>query len=139
MLILVSIPHQKAIHDVDISAGPFVKVLLDLPPGMNLVGAGSLISWGEWCDIWGRANGVKCTYERQDRQVIEDSAGVVGREIADMYQFFEDHGYCGVDEEEIVYPWDLPVQVKYTTMEEYMHSQDWSSVLRPEGENVAAP
>ncbi|KAF1357777.1 hypothetical protein EJ07DRAFT_157469 [Lizonia empirigonia] len=84
----------------------FVKVLVDLPAGTNLVGAGSLISWGEWCKIWGRVNGVKCTYERQDRRAIEDVAGPVGREIADMYQFFEERGYCGVDEVNVVYPWE---------------------------------
>lgn len=50
--------------------------------------------------------------------MIEDAAGAVGREIADMYQFFEQYGYCGVDEGNVVYPWDLPVKVKYTTMGE---------------------
>lgn len=89
--------------------------------------------------MWGRVNGVECAFERQDRRVIEDAAGVVGREIADMYQFFEEYGYCGVDEKNVVYPWNLPVKVGYTTMEEYMRSQDWSSVLHPEGESVATP
>lgn len=70
--------------------------------------------------------------------MIEDAAGVVGREIADMYQFFEDYGYCGAGKKDVVYLWDLPVKVKYTTMEEYMWSQDWSSVLHPEGGLVAA-
>jgi hypothetical protein len=119
--------------------GPFVKALLDLPAGVNLVGAGSLISWGDWCSIWGQLNGVECTYERQDRQAFEEVAGPIGREVADMYQFFEQYGYCGVDQEDVVYPWDLPVQVHYTTMEEYMQSQDWSSVLHPGNEMVEAP
>lgn len=139
MLILVRASCHRAIHDFDSSTGPFVKTLLDLPSGTNLVGAGSLIPWGEWCNIWGRVNEVKCTFERQDRRVIENAAGVVGREIADMYQFFEDYGYCGADEKDVVYPWDLPIKVKYTTMEEYMRSQDWSSILHPEGGLVAAP
>ena len=73
--------------------GPFVKALLELSPGTNLVRAGSLISWGDWCNIWGRVNGVECTFERQDRRVVEDAAGVIGQEIADMYRFFEEYGY----------------------------------------------
>ena len=71
--------------------------------------------------------------------MIEDAAGVVGREIADMYRFFEEYKYCGVNEKNVVYPWDLLVKVKYTTMEEYMRSQDWSSVLRPDDESAATP
>jgi hypothetical protein len=117
---------------IDKVAGSYVQALVNLPPGINLVGAGSLISWSTWCEIWGRVNGVKCTYERQDREVIERAAGLVGREIADMYQFFEEYGYCGMDEKEVVYPWDLEVMVKYTIMEEYIRSQDWSSVLSPQ-------
>lgn len=110
--------YVRRVADTNTLAGPFVKALLELPAGINLVGAGALISWAEWCEIWGRTNNVKCTYERQDRRVIEDAAGAVGREIADMYQFFEQYGYCGVDEGNVVYPWDLPVKVKYTTMGE---------------------
>lgn len=108
------------IHNVDKDAGEYVKALIKLPIGANLVGAGSRISWDEWCNVWGRVNGVKCTYERQGRQVIENAAGPVGREIADMYQFFEKYGYCGVDEKDVVYPWDLPIKVKYTMLEKYM-------------------
>ena len=125
--------------DADDTTGPYVEALLKLPAGINLVGAGSNISWVEWCDIWGRVNGVKCTYKRQDRKVIEDAAGPVGREIADMYQFFEECGYCGVDEKYVVYPWDLPIKVKYTTIEEYMRSQDWNSVLNPDKKAVVTP
>lgn len=139
MLILVRDSCPGTTHNADNITGPFVKALLELPPGTNLVGAGSLISWGEWCSIWGRINGVECTFERQDRRVLEGAAGVAGREIADMYQFFEEYGYCGVDEKNVVYPWDLPVKAEYTTMEEYIWSQDWSSVLHPEGASVVSP
>lgn len=102
MLIPVGGLCPGSVPDVDVAIGPFVKALLELPPGTKLVGAGSLISCGEWCSIWGRVNGVECAFERQDRRVIEDAAGVVGREIADMYQFFEEYGYCGVNEGNVV-------------------------------------
>lgn len=124
---------------VDIVIGAYVKALTSLPAGIDLVGAGSLISWGEWCSIWSRVNGVECVYERQDRRVIEEAAGPVGKEISDMYQFFDQYGYCGVDEENVVYPWDLPIAVPYTTVEEYTRSQDWSSVLHPHEEMTEAP
>ncbi|KAF2993523.1 hypothetical protein E8E13_001873 [Curvularia kusanoi] len=118
--------------------GMFVKALLDLPAGENLVGAGSLMSWGDWCSIWGQVNNVECTFERQDRQAVEQAAGLVGREIADMYRFFEQYGYCGVDQKDVIYPWDLPGRIQYTTMEDYIQSQDWTSVLNP-GAAAAIP
>lgn len=138
MQILVRTPSHVGAYRVNGVAGLFVKTLVQLPAGVNLVGAGSLISWSEWCHMWGRVNGVKCIYERQNRNVIEDAAGPIGREIADMYQFFEEYGYCGTDEEDVVYPWNLPINVRYTGMEEYMRSQDWGIVLRI-GDDVSAP
>ena len=38
--------------DADIAAGPYVRALLDLPPGTNLVCAGLPILWGEWSNTW---------------------------------------------------------------------------------------
>ena len=125
-------------YDTNQEAGPFFKALLDISAGVDLVGAGSLISWADWCSIWCQFNGVECTYERQNRQAFEEVAGPVGREVAEMYQFFEQYGYCGVDQKDVVYPGDLSVQVHYTTMEEYMQSQDWSSILHPENNIVEA-
>jgi hypothetical protein len=79
------LPIPESCDDTDEVAGSYAEALLNPPPGINVFGAGSNTSWGEWCNIWGRVNGVKCTYERQDRKVIEDAAGPVGRKVADMY------------------------------------------------------
>ena len=34
----------------------------------------------------GRVNGVKFTFERLDRSLLENATGPLGREIADMFQ-----------------------------------------------------
>ncbi|KAF2652740.1 NAD(P)-binding protein [Lophiostoma macrostomum CBS 122681] len=113
--------------------GHFVKALVSLPPGLNLVGAGSYISWNEYCAIWGKHTNVECVFEKQDRKIMEEALGpLIGREIADMFEYVEEFGYDG-REKDAVYPWELKneqgekVEVKYTTMEESrytLHAMD---------------
>ncbi|KAF2477402.1 NAD(P)-binding protein [Lindgomyces ingoldianus] len=109
-------------------AGHFTKALVELPAGKNLVGAGSLLSWNDWCQIWGKINGVTCTFERTDRKYMDENMGSFGRELADMFQYIDEFGYDGSDPS-VEYPWNLGVNVKRTTMEEYLKKQDWSSIL----------
>jgi hypothetical protein len=111
-----------------------VKALVELPPGKlpagrHLIGAGSYISFKEWCDIFSKVNNVPCVFERMTDQAYEESMGpVFGLELGDMFRYFDKYGYDGSDPD-VVYPWDLGVNVRYTTMEEYMKGEDWSSVL----------
>jgi hypothetical protein len=108
--------------------GNFVKALVEVEPGKNLVGAGEVLSWIEWCAIWAKHNSVKCSFERKERKELEDSMGPVGREFADMFRYMEEFGYDGGDPS-VVYPWNLGVKVGVTTAEEYVKGQDWSSIL----------
>lgn len=108
--------------------GHFVKALVALPPGKNLMGAGSYLTWNEWLAMWSRHNNVTATFERQDPKELEQYMGTAGRELADMWQYIDEFGYDGADPS-VVYPWDLGVDVKYTTMEEYIKRQDWSEAL----------
>ncbi|KAF2875325.1 hypothetical protein BDV95DRAFT_313939 [Massariosphaeria phaeospora] len=117
--------------DVNRDTGPLTQALTLVPPGKNLMGAGALLSWNEWCAIWSRVHGVTCTFEQQDRKVLEDAMPYFGRELADMFQYIDEFGYDGGDPTTI-YPWDLDVAggVKVTGMEEYIRSEDWSAVLQ---------
>jgi hypothetical protein len=100
-----------------------------LPPGKILSGAGSYISFDEWCDIFGKMNNVKCMFKRIPRKGIEDAMGpIYGPEIADMFEYFDKFGFEGGNPD-VVFPWDLGMDVKYTSMEEYLKSEDCSSVL----------
>ncbi|KAF2180701.1 NAD(P)-binding protein [Zopfia rhizophila CBS 207.26] len=108
--------------------GSFTKALVEIAPGKILVGAGSKMSWDDWCQIWGKINGVSCRFERSDRKFMDENMVPFGRELADMFQYIDEFGYDGSDPS-VVYPWDLGVDVKVTTVEEYLKKQDWSSVL----------
>lgn len=96
------------------------------------MGAGSKVSWPEYAATWGKVNNVKVTFESVSSAFLEPAMGTLGRELADMFGYFDEFGYDGSDPE-TVYPWDLKekfgVDVKYTTLEEYMSKQDYSSIL----------
>ncbi|KAF2015460.1 NAD(P)-binding protein [Aaosphaeria arxii CBS 175.79] len=108
--------------------GVFVKALVEVAPGKNLVGAGNAITWNEWSQLWGKHHGVACTYAKTDPKELETHYGSFGQELADMFAYMEEFGYDGGDPE-VVYPWDLGVDVPVTTMEEHIRKEDWSPIL----------
>ncbi|KFZ03600.1 hypothetical protein V502_10813 [Pseudogymnoascus sp. VKM F-4520 (FW-2644)] len=96
------VPMVEPRHDT----GHFTKALVQVAPGQNLLGFGSMMSWNEWVVIWGRVHGVKCRFERLDRKIIENSIpGGIGEELADMFEYISDFGYDGGDPS-VVYPKD---------------------------------
>lgn len=73
------------------SAGNFVKALVKLPPKTNLMGASDLATWKEWCEVWGKVNGVQCNYEEMDPAELEpmfEAAGLgrFGKEMGDAFR-----------------------------------------------------
>ncbi|KAF1935680.1 NAD(P)-binding protein [Clathrospora elynae] len=85
--------------DAAADTGHFTKALVELPPGNLLSGTGS---------------GVKCVFEQMRRKAMEDAMGpIYGLEL-------------DWSDPNIVFPWDLDIDVKYTPMEEYMKTHDWS-------------
>ncbi|CAN9297446.1 unnamed protein product [Alternaria alternata] len=109
--------------------GNFTKALVELSPGKLISGAGSYISFDEWCDTFGKVNNVKCVFKKMPRDAMEAAMGpVYGPEIADMYEYFDKFGFEGGNPD-VVFPWDLGIDVKYTSMEEYLKGEDCSSVL----------
>lgn len=105
-----------------------VKALVELEPGKNVMGAGSYLSWNDWAQIWGRVNEVTCKYEQEDRKIIKEKFGGYGQELADMFAYMDEFGYDGGDPD-VIYPWNLGVDVRTTPIEKYIEQQDWSSVF----------
>ncbi|KAH7386353.1 hypothetical protein BKA64DRAFT_726041 [Cadophora sp. MPI-SDFR-AT-0126] len=119
------VPMVEARHDT----GTCTKALVQVPPGKNLLAFGSMMSWNEWTALWGKVHGVKCTFVRLDRKVVENAVpGGIGEEIADMFEYASDFGYDGGDKS-VAHPKDLGVEVPVVTAEEFMKGEDWSSVF----------
>ncbi|KAI6747667.1 hypothetical protein HG530_015775 [Fusarium avenaceum] len=114
--------------DARVDTGKFAKALVQVEPGKNLLGYGSLISWNEFAALWGKVHGVTCLYERVDRKVLEEAVpGCVGEELADMFEYIGDFGYDGRDPT-IFHPDQLGVHIQVCTMEEYIKGEDWPEV-----------
>ncbi|KAH6983850.1 hypothetical protein EDB80DRAFT_824176 [Ilyonectria destructans] len=108
--------------------GKFVKALVHVEPGKNLLGFGSLISWNEFAAVWGKIHGVTCRFERLDRKVLEEAIpGGIGEEVADMFEYIGDFGYDGSDPS-VVHHTDLDVEVPVYTVEEYIKGEVWPGV-----------
>ncbi|KAH9204935.1 hypothetical protein DL95DRAFT_318500 [Leptodontidium sp. 2 PMI_412] len=130
------VPMVEARHDtgesLELSAcalGHFTKALVQVAPGQNLLGFGSMMSWNEWVVVWSRIHGVKCRFDRLNRKVVENSIpGGIGEELADMFEYISDFGYDGGDPS-VVHPKDLGVEVPVLSAEEYIKGEKWSSIL----------
>ncbi|EXL65916.1 hypothetical protein FOPG_17880 [Fusarium oxysporum f. sp. conglutinans race 2 54008] len=108
--------------------GKFAKALVQVEPGKNLLGYGSLISWNEFAALWGKVHGVTCRYERLDRKVLEAAVpGCIGEELADMFEYIGEFGYDGRDPS-VVYPENLGIDVPVYTMEKYIKDEEWPEV-----------
>ncbi|KAJ5208399.1 hypothetical protein N7449_002778 [Penicillium cf. viridicatum] len=78
--------------------GKFVKALVQVEPGKNLLGYGNFMSWKEFAALWGKIHGLKCRFERVHREVLEKAVpGCVGEELADMFEYTGEFGYDGRD------------------------------------------
>ncbi|KAH7141516.1 hypothetical protein B0J13DRAFT_556951 [Dactylonectria estremocensis] len=115
--------------DAGRDTGVFVKALLQVEPGKNLLGTSGVLSWDEFAALWGKVNGVTARFVPLDRKILEEQIpGGVGEELADMFEYIGEFGYDGSDPT-VVLPKDLGVEVPFHTVEEYFKEEDWSEVL----------
>lgn len=83
--------------------GPFVRALLQVPPGVNLLGETSLVSWKEYMRIWGQLLGVrKSEYREVSIQSYDEAIpGGFGKELAEMFHYMGEFGYDGGDPDSV--------------------------------------
>jgi hypothetical protein len=90
-----------------------VKALTQAPPGTNLAGAASVLTWTEWTEIWGKHLGVKCTYEEINDDVLPNMIpGGVGQELSDMFRYMDLYGYYG-DDTTLTWPKDVSSSIEF--------------------------
>ncbi|KAK0277525.1 hypothetical protein LTR35_009927 [Friedmanniomyces endolithicus] len=110
--------------------GAFVKALVvDLPAGKHLLAVSESMTWPAWTKLWADVVGVQARFER-----VSEAEFWVGlpRAFTDLlapdFAFVDEFGYTGGDPE-VVTAEQLGVKIPVTSMEEYMRSEHWSSVL----------
>ncbi|KAI9702657.1 MAG: hypothetical protein M1820_006163 [Bogoriella megaspora] len=111
--------------------GPFVRALLEVAPGVNLLGETSMLSSRDWLRLWAkivgveRAEYVQCSVDEWDTALPD---GKFGKELADMFKYTGEFGYDGNDSGTIRKD-QLGVPLRdLSSVEDYIRNEDWSSI-----------
>lgn len=118
--------------DTERDSGYVVRAALQSPPGKNILGVGSMLSWTDHFKVWCEVN--KVPFGGYDEIPIETYEKYVpvpglGKELGEMFLFMDEFGYTG-GEEGVVHAQDLGVPCPMTTWDEYIKSEDvWADAL----------
>ncbi len=79
--------------------GSFVRALVQLSPGMNVLAYGSMISWKDYMAVWAKILKLPGgSYKQVTIDVFDKLApGGLGREIAEGWAYQGEFGYDGGD------------------------------------------
>ena len=96
--------------DTKKDTGHFVRALIQLPPGKNLLAYGSMISWKDYTTLWAKILELPGGYYKQ--LTIDDFdkmvPGGLGREIGEGWMAQGELGYDGGDPS-VVHPKDVSI------------------------------
>ena len=82
----------------DRDTGAFVKGLVESPPGINLLGYGSLLGWEEYMQIWSSMLGVKAMFEQiPESDYLTELPSNLAREIGEGHAYQAEFGWDGGD------------------------------------------
>lgn len=78
--------------------GAFVKALVDLPAGKDLLGVSEWMTFPEWVEVWGRVLGVKVGFRQISKEkMFEGVPAPMAQEIGDGFDYIEEFGFAGGD------------------------------------------
>ena len=80
--------------------GAFVKALVDLPAGTNLLGVSEHMTFPEYTKLWGDVMGVKATFkEVSEEEFFQGMPEPLKKELVETFRYVEEFGYTGGDPE----------------------------------------
>ncbi|KFZ24226.1 hypothetical protein V502_01293 [Pseudogymnoascus sp. VKM F-4520 (FW-2644)] len=110
--------------------GNYVLALTKVPPGKKLVACSESLTWAEYVKLWSRVVGVKAVYEPCSiEEHIRAVPGGYSEMVGKMYEYATQFGYWGDGDPDVVFPEDLGVEIKRTSIEDFFRNEDWSRVL----------
>lgn len=89
--------------------GYVVRAALQSPPGKNILGFGSMLSWSDYYKVWCEVNKVPFGgYDEVPVEIFEKYIPVpgLGKELGEMLLFMDEFGYTG-GEEGVVHAQDV--------------------------------
>lgn len=130
--------------------GYFVRALVQLSPGKNVLAYGSMISWTDYMTLWAKLLRLPGGYYKQVTvdNVDKIVPGGLGGKIAEGGAYQGEFGYDGGDPSvlhakdvstnalcdcvfilEANGAFQLGVDIPTTSIEDYIKKEDWSSVI----------
>jgi hypothetical protein len=74
--------------------GPFVKALVDLPAGTNLLATSENLTWPEFTKVWGDVLGVKAIYKEVSfEEHLDGVPGGLNEELLDSFKCANEFGF----------------------------------------------
>lgn len=106
--------------------GYFVRALVQLPPGKNVLAYGSMISWKDYMTLWGKTLGLPgASYKQLTIEAVDQMLpGGLGREIAEGWAAQGEFGYDGGDPS-VVHAKDVSVRFIERASEAHCTSPAW--------------
>ena len=87
--------------------GEFVKAVIDLPPGSELLGVSEELTFPQFADLWGQVNKVKARYEQISQDKFFEGVPLpLVKELGETYDYISEYSFTGGDPKII-----LPKQV----------------------------
>lgn len=86
-----------------------MKALVESPPGISLLGYGSMMGWEEFAEVWGRLLGVKAIFKQiPEHEYLVGVPEDVAREVREGHLYQAEFGWDGGDPS-IVHPKDVSI------------------------------
>ena len=84
--------------------GAFVKTLVELPPGVNVLGYGSFMGWEEYMKLWCSMLGVRGRFKQIPvSEYVKDLPEHLQKELSESYAYHAEFGWHGGDPD-VVHP-----------------------------------
>lgn len=109
--------------------GAFVKALVELPAGTNLLGVSEFMTFKEFTELWGKTVGVRARFAQvSSSEFVAPLPEPAQRELAETMKYVQEYGWTGGDPS-VKNPDEVGVEIKTTKLVDYFKSEDWSSIL----------
>ncbi|KAI8579799.1 hypothetical protein K450DRAFT_240389 [Umbelopsis ramanniana AG] len=115
--------------DTQADTGKFVRALVQMSPGTDLLGASEMVTYGDYLKTWGEVNGVHTRFthisaEEHEKMMPE----IFAKEIQESLAFNEEYGWDG-GEPGVLRPSDMKFEEPLSNIKDWVKAQDWSAVI----------
>ncbi|KAG2176079.1 hypothetical protein INT44_000558 [Umbelopsis vinacea] len=109
--------------------GKFVRALVQLEPGKDLLGVSQMVTYGDYLKTWGEVNGVPTRFNHLSAEELSKTLPESAvKEIQGSIAFNEEFGWDG-GEPGVLRPSDVKLEEPLSNIKDWIKAQDWSSII----------